>query len=225
MATATLSASTRADTGKGVSRRLRASARVPGVIYGHARKPQPLAIDAILLAKLLEHISAENTVIELTVDGKMSRTLIREIQRHPFRRQILHVDFQELVAGEKVTVRVPLLIVGIPEGVRTGGGILDQTMRDLEIRVEPSLIPNHIDVDVTALTIGHSIHISDLKLPEGIQALADGDTPVAVCAAPRAIEEVAPVAAEVTEAVAEPELIRKPKGEDEEGEEEEEKKK
>jgi large subunit ribosomal protein L25 len=220
MATATLSASTRNAVGKGVARQLRQAGKVPGIIYGHARTPQALTVDAMPLDKLLEHIAAESTVIELDIDGQVSRTLIREIQRHPFRKQILHIDFQELVAGEKVSVWVPLLMVGSAEGVKAGG-ILDQTMRDLEIEVDPVNIPNHIDVDVTHLTIGHSIHVSDLKLPEGVEALSDADATVCVCSAPRAAEEEAP-AAEAVEAAAEPELIRKPKGE-EEGEAAEEK--
>jgi large subunit ribosomal protein L25 len=220
MATATLSATARAGIGKGNARQLRKAGKVPGVIYGHARKPQSLSIDAVPLDKLLEHISAENTVIELDLDGHTSRTLIREIQRHPFKRQILHVDFQELVAGEKVSVYVPLRLVGTAEGVKTGGGVLDQTLRDLEIEVDPAMIPNHIDVEVTNLMIGHSIHVSDLKLPDGVEALTDGEATVCVCSAPRAVEEEKP-AAEVAEAVLEPELIRKPKDEDEaEGEEE-----
>jgi len=175
------------------------------------------------LTKLLEHIVAESTVIELSVGGAVSRTLIREIQRHPFKREILHVDFQELVAGEKVTVNVPIVLTGTAEGVRVSGGILDQIMRELSIRVDPIHIPNHIVVDVTNLTIGHSIHVSDLLIPAGVEVLEDGDETVAVVSAPKAVVE--PVAAEVAaEAPAEPELIRKTK-EGEEGEEEEEKKK
>ena len=104
MATAPLSGSVRDNTGKGAARSVRRDGQVPAVIYGHGRDPQSLAINTRELEKLLEHISAENTVIDLSFDGKSSRTLIREIQRHPFKRQILHVDFQELVAGEKVIV-------------------------------------------------------------------------------------------------------------------------
>src|SRR5690554_4868063 len=126
MASASLSGNVRESSGKGVARSLRASGRVPAVIYGHGRDPQALSIDTRELEKLLSHISAESTVIDLSVDGKSSRTLIREIQRHPFKRQILHVDFQELVAGEKVTVRVPIVLMGVPVGVRMDGGILDQ---------------------------------------------------------------------------------------------------
>jgi large subunit ribosomal protein L25 len=217
MATAQLSAVARAQTGKGAARSLRKAGRVPAVVYGHARDPQSLALDTRELDKLLDHISAESTVVELIVDGRSARTLIREIQRHPFRRQILHVDFQELVAGEKVTVRVPILLVGSPVGVRVDGGVLDQTMRDLEIEVDPANMPNHIDVDVSSLTIGSSIHVRDLVLPTGVEALADPDTAVCVCSAPRAVVEEAAAPEAAAEPAAEPEVIRKAKT-DEEGE-------
>ena len=217
MASATLTATPRAGIGTGVARKLRSSGQVPAIIYGHHREPQPLALNARELEKLLEHISAENTVIELTADGRTTRTLIREIQRHPFKRQILHVDFQELVAGEKVTVSVPIVLVGTPEAVRTEGGVLDQTMRELEIEVDPVHMPNHIDVDVTNLGIGDSVHVSDLKLPEGVTVLDDPEASVAVLSTPKVQVEETPVAVEGADAAApaEPEVIRKAKGEDE----------
>jgi len=216
MASANLSGIARDTRGKGVARTLRSSGRVPAVIYGHGREPQSLSIDTRELEKLLGHISAENTVIDLSVDGKSARTLIREIQRHPFKRQILHVDFQELVAGEKVTVRVPIVLMGIPDGVRVDGGILDQTMRELEVEVDPSNIPNHVEIDVTKLTIGSSVHVRDLTLPEGVEVVEDEDASVCVVSAPRAIVEAAPV--EEVEVPAEPEVIRaKPKTDEEEG--------
>ena len=221
MPSAQLAATARSTIGKGAARTMRRAGRVPGIVYGHARAPQSLALDNHELARLLEHISAENTIVELIVDGKSSRTLIREIQRHPFRRQILHVDFQELVAGEKVTVRIPIVLVGIAAGVRVDGGVLDQTLRDLEIEVDPVNMPNHIEVDVNDVVIGQSIHVRDLVLPPGVESLTDMDTTVCVCAAPRAVIET--VAAPVTEAgvepAAEPEVIRKAKT-DEETEEE-----
>lgn len=224
MATAQLAASVRKESGKGPARTLRSEGKIPAIVYGHNREPQALAINARDLDKLLEQISAENTVIDLSFDGKSSRTLIREIQRHPYKKQILHVDFQELVAGEKVTVRVPIILIGVPEGVRLNGGIMDQTMRDLEMRVDPSNIPNHIDVDVNALQIGQSIHVNEITLPEGVEVVGDKSVPVCVVSAPRAIEEVAPVAVEGVEpeAAAEPEVIRRAKPE--EGEEEAEEK-
>src|SRR3712207_1990165 len=157
MATATLSASPRTGTGKGVARTLRQSGQIPGVIYGHARQAQPLALNAREFDRLLEHVTA-STVIELTLDGRMSRTLIREIQRHPFKREVLHVDFQELVAGEKVTVEVPIIYVGTAQGVRDGG-ILDQVKHELTVEADPTLLPEHFEVDVSALTIGHALYV------------------------------------------------------------------
>src|SRR5579862_3494669 len=111
MATANLAAQFRDTVGKGAARKLRTAGSIPAVIYGHGRDPQALAINTYSLERLLEKISYRTTVIELEMGGASARTLIREIQRHPFRKQILHVDFQELVAGEKVAVRVPLVFV------------------------------------------------------------------------------------------------------------------
>ena len=219
MATAQLSAQARGNGGKGVARKLRGDGRVPAVVYGHGREPQALSINTRELERLLDHISAENTVIDLDIDGKASRTLIREIQRHPFKRQILHVDFQELVAGEKVTVSIPIVLVGVPDGVRMDGGILDQTMRELEVEVDPSNIPNHVELDVTKLTIGSSIHVSDLSLPEGVDVLADPDASVCVVSAPRAVVEAAPAEEGAEAAVAEPEVIRAKKPDEDEGSE------
>ena len=218
MATVSLSASARADSGKGVARTLRAAGRIPAVIYGHARAPQSLSLDARELGKLLGRIAAEATVIELSIDGTSARTLIREVQRHPFKKEILHVDFQELVAGEKVTVRIPITLVGVSEGVRLSGGIMDQPMRELEIRCDPVIIPSHIDVDITALTIGHSVHVSDLKLAEGIEVLTDADATICVCAAPKAVVEEVKVEVAAVETTTEPEVIRKAKAEDVEAE-------
>jgi large subunit ribosomal protein L25 len=220
MATANLSATARSTAGKGAARALRREGSVPAVIYGHARQVQSLAVPTRDLEKLLAVISAGSTVVELTIDGKPSRTLIREIQRHPFKKQILHVDFQELVAGEKIIVSIPIVLHGIPEGVRLGGGILDQVLRELEIEVDPSHIPNHLDLDVTDLIVGHSLHVRDLQIPPGVKVLADEDAPIALVQISRAaIEDEAAVAATAAaeEAVpAEPELIRKTKDEEEE---------
>lgn len=220
MASANLSASARDNGGKGTARKLRSEGRVPAIVYGHGRDPQALSINTRELEKLLDHISAESTVIDLDIDGKASRTLIREIQRHPFKRQILHVDFQELVAGERISVSIPIVLMGVPDGVRMDGGILDQTMRELEIEVDPANIPNHVEVDVTRLTIGSSVHVRDIPLPEGVEVLDDEDASVCVVSAPRAVIEETPVAEGAeTEAAAEPEVIRAKKPDEEEGSE------
>lgn len=217
MASANLSATPRAETGKGVARKLRQSGRIPGVIYGHGREPQPLSLDNREVERLLERIAVSSTVVEVALDGKTARTLIREIQRHPFKKQILHVDFQELVAGELVTVSVPLVFVGTAEGVKNGGGILEQIMHELEVECDPANIPNHIDVDVTNVALGHSIHVGELALPAGVTALDDEDATVCAVSAPRAVSETPAAGVEEIAAPAEPELIRKPKAE--EGEE------
>lgn len=222
MATVSFTATPRESKGKGAARQLRSRGQIPAVIYGHGREPQALSLNARDLDKMLGHIQAESTVIEVTVDGQTSKTLIREIQRHPIRRQILHVDFQALVAGEKVTVSIPIVLNGIAEGVRLEGGVLDQTLRELEIEVDPANIPHHVDLDVTNMKIGDSLHVSDIKLPEGVEILDDPETSVAVLAAPRAVIEETPAAEAVegaAEAAAEPEVIGKgpAEGEDEEG--------
>ena len=224
MATVSLSANSRDTTGKGAARTLRSQGQVPAVIYGHGRDPLPLTLNARDLDKMLSHIQAESTVIEVSVGGQTAKTLIREIQRHPIKRQILHVDFQALVAGEKVIVSIPIVLIGVPEGVRLDGGVLDQTLRELEIEVDPSNIPDRIELDVTSMVIGDSKHVSDLSLPAGVEGQNDPETSVAVVAAPRAVIEETPVVAEAVEgeagAVAEPEVIGRGK-EEEEGEGEE----
>jgi large subunit ribosomal protein L25 len=218
MANASLAAQARTETGTGVARKLRQAGQIPAIIYGHGRDPQSLAVNSREVEKLLSQFSAGSTVIELNIEGAgVAKTLIREIQRHPVRRNILHLDFQELVAGEQITVSIPLRFVGTADGVRNSGGILEETMHVVHLRVDPSAIPSHIDVDVNALTIGHSIHVSDLGLPAGVEILDDPGATVCVCAAPKAaVEEVAPAVEAEATAVAEPELIRKPKAEGEE---------
>jgi large subunit ribosomal protein L25 len=218
MANASLSAAPRTGVGKGVARSLRREGRIPGVVYGRAREPLALSLDARELERLLGHINAETTVIDLAVDGGNTRTLIREIQRHPLQRNVIHVDFYELVAGEKVTVNVPIVLTGIPAGVRLSGGIMTQVLQELECTVDPANIPNRIEFDVTEVTIGHSLHVSDLQIPDGVEVGNDASETVMIVSAPK--EEVAPtpVAEEAEAAAAEPELIRKAKPEDEEGE-------
>jgi len=211
MATASLGAETRTDTGKGVARKLRANGRVPGIVYGHAREAQALSVNARELDRLLGSIAAGSTVIDLSLGSATTKTLIREIQRHPFKKVILHIDFQELVAGEKVTVDVPLVFVGVPEGVRLSGALLEQIMHSVSVFADPTAIPNHIDVDVSHLAMGHSLHVRDLVLAEGIEVLSDEDATMCAVIAPRAAVE----AAAESEAVAEPELITKGKVEEE----------
>jgi large subunit ribosomal protein L25 len=217
---ASIQAIPRKGTGKGVARSLRREGKIPAVIYGRGREPQALAVDTTALTRLLAQVAAATTLVDVTVEGRPAvKALIREIQRNPVRpSDIIHLDLYEVHADEKITVEVPVKLIGVPEGVKNFGGVLDQIMHDIEIKVFPADIPEHIDVDVSALNIGQSIHVGDLSV-EKIEIMNDARQTVCTVVAPRAEEVVAPVA-EVA-AVAEPELIRKVKPEEGEGEAEE----
>jgi len=212
-----LSATSRRQTGTGAARSLRRAGQVPAVIYGHGREPEPLAIDATALSRMLPGLTA-SSILDVEVDGRPAvKALIREVQRDALRSsKIVHLDLYEIHADEEVDVRVSLHLIGIPDGVRNFGGVLDFVSRDIEIRVLPGDIPERIEVDVTALTIGHSIFIRDLSLAKG-QILSDPNVPVCTVVAPRSEEAAAPTAA-VEPTSTEPELIRKPKAEAEEAE-------
>jgi large subunit ribosomal protein L25 len=214
---ANLQASTRTDTGKGAARSLRRQGKIPGIIYGHNRQAEPVVVDTLALNKMLIGISAGTAVLDVVVDGRAPvKALIREIQRDSVRPgEILHLDFYEVQADEKVTLSIPIHLIGIPDGVRNFGGVLDHVLREVEIEVLPADIPEHVELDVTALTIGHSLFVRDLKV-EKAEILNELDTPVCTVVAPRAEEAPAPV--EEAVAPAEPELIRKPKPEEGEGE-------
>jgi large subunit ribosomal protein L25 len=212
--TATLEANIRQDSGKGVARTLRREGKVPAVIYGRGRDPEALVLDAAILSKLISRITSSTPVDVTVADREPVQALIREVQRNPIRPEdILHIDLYEIHAGETIQLSVPVHLEGIPEGVRNFGGVLDQSMRELEIKVLPRNIPEHIDVDVSALEIGQAIYIKDLDVPDA-EILADPSIAVCSVIAPRAVEEEAPTEVLEDEA-AEPEVIGKAKDEDE----------
>ena len=210
---ANLTVSSRTTSGKGAARTLRREGKVPAVIYGHGRAAESVSVETAALKKMLVGISAATTIVDVTVDNRAPvKALIREIQRDSLRpAEIIHVDLYEVRGDEEITLEVPIRLIGIPDGVRNFGGVLDHVLRELEIEVLPADIPEHIDLDVTALTIGHSLFVRDLQVSNA-KVLNDPDTPICTVVAPRA--EEAPVAAVAEEpAVAEPELFRKPKAE------------
>jgi len=216
--TVSLRAQSRATKGKGAARSLRRTGVVPAVIYGHGREPEAVQVEAPALGRLLLGISAQSTIVDVTVDDREPvKALIREIQRHPLRAEnILHLDLYEVRADQPVTVEVPVHLVGTPEGVRNHGGVLDQVLYSLTLRVLPSEIPTSVDVDVTALDIGQSLHVSDISVASGTIEDDAGQT-ICVVQAPRA-EEVVPGAAPAEGTSTEPELIRKAKAEAESAE-------
>ena len=215
---ASLSAEPREQRGKGGSRKLRSAGRIPAVIYGHGETTRSLTVDGRELERLFSHIHRESTVITLKIGGEKAevKALVREVQSHPARGNILHIDFYQIHAGERITVEVPIHLVGTPAGVRAGG-ILQHSLNALEIECLADQIPEEIKIDVSALEIGDSIHVADLTLPEGVESLVDGDRSVAsvipptVVAAPTPAEGAEPVAT-----TAEPEVIRRGKEEESE---------
>src|SRR5213596_310394 len=212
-----LAASARQATGKGAARQARFRGKVPAVIYGHGRETQSLELESQALEKALHGIEPASTIIDLAVDGKTVKTLIREIQRHPIRPDIIHVDFYEIHATEKVKLKVPVHLAGNPDGVRNAGGVLDQVTREVEIEVLPEKIQDRGELDVNALKIGDSLHVRDLSNPHA-KILTDAELTIDTVVRPRA-EEVAAPSPEAVSEVAERELIRKVReGEEEEGE-------
>lgn len=209
--TVTLTAQTRETRGKGPARQMRRDGEIPAVIYGKGREPQALTIARGAFDKILSDLRGEikSTVFGLEVDGKATNALVREVQRHPSKLTVLHVDFYEIHAGEKITLDVPVILVGTPEGVRNGGGTLDQTIREVQVEVLPRHIPDHIDLDVNELGLGKSLHVSDIKV-ENMEILHDMDATVCSVIPPRV--EAEPGEEEEGEVEGEePELIRKPK--------------
>lgn len=211
---ATLQAARRPGTGKGVARALRREGKVPGVIYGRNREPEAVVVDAVALLKTLQGASS-SSVLDVVVDGGTPvKALMREIQRDPVRpTSIIHVDLYEVQADETVVVDIPVHLVGTPDGVRNFGGVLELVLHSLEIEVLPGDIPERLELDVTHLGVGESLHVSDVNIPN---ATILNDAELAICSvvAPR-VEEAAP-AVEETAAGGEPELIRKQRAEEDE---------
>ena len=215
---ATLSAEPRSVTGKGAARDLRRRGRIPAIIYGHHREPEALDVDATAATRLLQAIGSAAALVDVTIaDRAPVKVLIREVQRNPVRPvDVIHLDLYEISANEKITVEVPVHLTGVPDGVRNSGGVLDHLMHKLEIRVFPRDLPDRIEIDVTPLTIGHGVFVRDVKVPNA-EILTDPGQPICTVVPPRTETVETPV---VAADVAEPELIRKPKAE-EEGEAEE----
>ena len=175
-----LNAEVRSDLGKGASRRLRRNvSMVPAVIYGGDKAPQSISLLAKDLAKLLENEAAFSHVLSLDVAGTKESVLIKALQRHPAKGFVLHADFQRVVAGQKLTAHVPLhfLNEATSVGVKQQGGEISHTISEVEVSCLPKDLPEFIEVDMAAVEVGQTVHMSDLKLPKGVElvALAHGN--------------------------------------------------
>ena len=192
-----LKATPREESRKGSNRKLRATGRVPAVVYGHNEKTRSVSLDAHELEVLFSKISVENTVIKLQIEGEKGdvQALVREVQSNPVRGDVVHVDFLQLHAGEQVDVEVPVHLVGTPAGVKLGG-VMDHQIHELPVRCLPAAIPESIEVDVSELQLGDSIHVGDLAIPEGVEVEMDAERTVCSVVAPAALEAAAPAEGE-----------------------------
>lgn len=194
-----LPATLREATGKGPARTLRRQGMIPGIIYGKTRKPAQIKVEAKQLKTLLDATGAENVPFQLSVDGAAPITvMLKELQREAISGAPLHADFWELTKGQRLHVDVAIHVKGAAEAAGAAkGGVLQQVMREIPMECLPEDIPEFIEVEVSSLEIGDSIHVRDLKLPAGLKPLADPDQTVVTCAPPTvAKEEAAPAAAE-----------------------------
>lgn len=188
---AMLKAQKRDGKGKGAARTLRRAGRVPAVLYGRELEAVHLSVDAHEAELLFHAISVDNTIVDLEVEGekKPYQTLVREIQTHPWKANLVHIDFLRIQEGVAVDLEVPVSLVGVPVGVRLNGGVLEQIVHELAVRCIPSKIPEKFELDVSALDVNQSLHVSDIPLTEGVEILAAPDQTICAVAIPRVVEE------------------------------------
>lgn len=174
----------RKEQGSGASRRLRNSGQTPGIIYGGTSAPVNVALDHNALYHALKKETFHSSILELELDGKTEQVLLRDFQMHAYKQLVLHVDFQRVDASQKIHVKVPLHFVNadVSPAVKLHGGIIGHVLSDLDISCLPKDLPEFVEVDLSTLDIGHSIHLADLKLPAGVTAVVHGDNPTVATA-------------------------------------------
>jgi len=206
-----LKAHKRSSAGRNAIKRIKEKGLVPGIVYGSNQAPVLLEVEDRVLSKVLGHASSEHVLVELEiVDGNQSTSklaLIKEVQHHPLKRGLLHVDFHAVSTTEKITSSVPIETVGEALGVRTFGGLLEHSLRTLEVQCYPQDLPGAIRIDVTNLDIGESLHVRDIQCPAGVEAITDQDLTVVSVVASRVGEETA----ETAEPAAAPEVVTEKK--------------
>jgi large subunit ribosomal protein L25 len=203
-------------------KQLRASGRVPAVIYGRNIQTKNLELGAKEIEDLIHHSASETILVDLLVEGEANGkrlALVQEIQHHPLSGHVLHVDFHEVGENEKVTINVPVETSGEAIGVKANGGVLEHVLFTIKVRGLPRDLPEVLTVDVTALEIGQAIHLGEIQLPAGVEAVGDKDVPVIAVAAPITEEQEAAALESATTPLAEPEVLREKKDEAEAGEE------
>ncbi len=215
-----LNAAPRSQTRHGEVKKLRATGRIPAVIYGRQTKPETLELNAREMTDLIHHSASENILVDLAVkdNARPKRlALVQEVQHHPLNGQVLHVDFHEVAEDEKVTLSVPVDTIGEAVGVKTGGGVLEHVLFKIKVRALPKDLPEQIVVDVSHLEIGKSIHLGDIKAPPGVEILGEKKISVISVALPKTEEEEAAEAATEPAAAGDVEMIKEKKEGEEEG--------
>lgn len=207
-----LTVQTRERVGTTGSNALRHAGKIPVVLYGHGIAPEHLAIDAHAFEELLHH-GGRNAIITLTGGAKAETALVREVAIHPVSRRVIHADLQRVSADEAIAATIAVVTIGVPQGVREFGGVMDVITHELEIEGPASKIPDHLEVDVEKLGIHDHVTAADVKIPNGFKMVTPGDTVVVTVEPSRTERELEEAAAGPTEA-AEPEVIgAKPEGE------------
>jgi large subunit ribosomal protein L25 len=216
----TLEVQPRTDRGKNANRRLRTAGKVAGVVYGLDLPPQKVQLERRSIVTMLRQGATENSIFLLRMpDTADHHTMIRELQVDPIDRRILHIDFQRIDLAQTVTVRVEVEIVGVPEGVKNEGGVLDFVTREVEVECLPTEIPDKLTLDVSALHVGQHAEAKDLVLPEGVKLAEDSNRVIVSVAVTKAEEEAAPAEGALVEgAPTEPEVIGRGKADEEEEE-------
>jgi large subunit ribosomal protein L25 len=228
----TIEVKSRKDSGKGVARKMRSRGTIPGVVYGKNEEPLPIELEQAHFHNVMRKVSGENLLVNLTIDGKASdkKALIRDLQRDPVDGKLLHIDFQHISLTEKIRVRVPIVLEGIPDGVKNFGAIVNWMVRDVEVSCLPTDIPERFVLDIAPLKIHESIHVKNIKA-ENVDILESPEETIISVVPPTIIKEAAPVVegeavvAEpvVEEGAAEPEVITEKKAEERKAEREKEK--
>jgi large subunit ribosomal protein L25 len=196
-----VAAEPRADQGKGASRRLRRAGKLPAIVYGGKKEPQALIVDHNELWKALKHEAFYSKILTLKVGSETEQVVLKDLHRHPVREEVMHMDLQRVLADVVLRMHVPLHFKGedVAPGVKTGGGIIEHHLNQVEVECLPKDLPEFLEVDLSALNVNEAVHLSQIVLPAGVVLVElkhDNDQSVAAVHLPRAaLAEEAPVAA------------------------------
>ena len=200
MASTVLTAQTGRSTGSPAARRMRRDDVIPGVLYGHGMTPVSVAVERRALRLALSGTAGVNTVLDLTVDGTVYPAIVKELQRHPVRRNVTHVDFIQVNLDESITVSVPLRLEGEAIAVQQGGGLVDPAVDSVEVVTTPRSIPDEFVVDISAMDMDSVIRLADLPMPAGVEPTGDPESPLVTVLTMRAeLAEIEAADAEVAE--------------------------